>query len=67
MFYKSAEVTSNEVFDYKLSENEGVEYMTLTDKDGEELKYSILEYTDDIFIMSYLARGNRLTYVKENN
>lgn len=65
MFYKSAEVNSNDVFDYKLTEHEGVEYLTLTDKTGDELKYSILEYSEDVFVMSYLARGNRLTYVKE--
>lgn len=65
MFYKSDENISNEIFDYKLSEHEGVEYLTLIDKTGDELKYSILEYTDEIFIISYLARGNRLTYVKE--
>ncbi len=65
MFYKSDENISNEIFDYKLSEHEGVEYLTLIDKKGKELKYSILEYSDKIFIISYLARGSRLTYVKE--
>ncbi len=65
MFHKSAETTTSNTYSYELTEHEGVEYMTLIKDTGEELKYSILEYTDEIFVISYLARGNRLTYVKE--
>jgi hypothetical protein len=32
--------------------------------DGEEMKYEILELTDEKLVMSYLARGNTLTYKK---
>ncbi|WP_046757012.1 hypothetical protein [Kordia jejudonensis] len=65
MFYQSETISSNDVYDYKLTEHEGVEYLTLIDETGDKLEYSILEYTDEIFVISYLARGNRLTYEKE--
>ncbi|WP_430412555.1 hypothetical protein [Kordia sp.] len=65
MFHESATATSNDVYDYQLTEHEGVEYLTLIDKKGDKLEYSILEYTDEIFIISYLVRGNKLTYSKE--
>lgn len=66
MFYKGSATDSSDIYEYELSENEGVEYITLTNDSGDELKYSILEYSEDTMIISYLARGNRLSYTKEN-
>lgn len=65
MFYKGTETGPESIYNYELTENEGVEYLTLKNDSGEELKYSILEYSEDTFIISYLARGNTLTYTKE--
>ncbi|MBC8753784.1 hypothetical protein H2O64_03830 [Kordia sp. YSTF-M3] len=65
MYYKGTETGAESIFDYELTEHEGVEYLTLKNDTGEELKYSILEYSEDTFIISYLARGNTLTYTKE--
>jgi hypothetical protein len=65
MFYKGTETGADSIYDYELTEHEGVEYLTLKNDAGEELKYSILEYSEDTFIISYLARGNTLTYTKE--
>jgi len=65
LFYKGTETSSNDIYNYELTEHEGVEYLTLTNASGEELKYSILEYAEEILIISYLARGNTLTYTKE--
>jgi len=53
MFYKGTETTTDDVYDYKLTEDKGVEYLILIDKTGDELKYSLLKYTDEIFVMSY--------------
>ncbi len=65
MFYKGSEISPNDSYNYELTEHEGVEYLTLANTAGDELKYAILEYAEDIFILSYLARGNTLTYTKE--
>lgn len=65
MFYKGTETSPNSVYNYELSEKDGIEYLTLKNDAGEEMIYGLLEYSENSLVLSYLDRGNTLTYTKE--
>jgi len=69
MFYEGMETQASDIYDIQvISKLEAGEIastvFTLSNK-TESLAYALLEYNDEILRMSYLDRGNTLTYKKE--
>ncbi|PTX62016.1 hypothetical protein C8N46_103114 [Kordia periserrulae] len=65
MFYKGTETSSNSIYEYELTEKDGIEYLNLKNAEGDEMIYGLLEYSEETMVLSYLDRGNTLTYEKE--
>ena len=69
MFYEGIETQANDIYDIevisKLEANEIASTQFTLSNDTESLAYALLEYNDETLSMSYLDRGNTLTYKKE--
>lgn len=69
MFYEGMETQASDIYDIevisKLEADEIASTVFTLSNESESLTYALLEYNDETLSMSYLDRGNTLTYKKE--
>ena len=61
MFYKGTEIDSNDIYDFKIKNED----LILTNY-SDTLNYSLLQYNDTLLSLVYKPRGNTLNYRPEN-
>lgn len=69
MFYEGMETQASDIYDIevinKLEGSEIASTLFTLSNESESLDYALLEYNDETLSMSYLDRGNTLTYKKK--